>query len=128
IFRIASSGISQLVTKSGQTKVQASFPGEGETLVGTLALASRGSLPLDRWLAPLAVVITAFAILVLAIRAWTCSTAEPLRALRQLEVVKALGEGRGHGVGDGGVAEGVEGVGREQRPVGRGKGQAGRAE
>ena len=71
IFRIASSGISQLVTKSGQTKVQASFPGEGETLVGTLALASRGSLPLDRWLAPLAVVITAFAILVLAIRAWT---------------------------------------------------------
>ncbi len=58
IFRLASSGISQSVTANGVVTATAPFPGQGETLVGTLELPQRGTLPLDRWLGPLSVVIT----------------------------------------------------------------------
>ncbi len=52
IFRLCSSGISQLVERDGRVVASASFPGEGEIIVGTLRLAQPGTLPFDRVLAP----------------------------------------------------------------------------
>jgi apolipoprotein N-acyltransferase len=59
IFRIASSGISQFVTRDGRVQASAPFPGEGAFLSGTLEFRGRGSLPLDRYLAPVGVLVTA---------------------------------------------------------------------
>ncbi|PWU12222.1 MAG: hypothetical protein C5B50_21840 [Verrucomicrobia bacterium] len=58
IFRVASSGISQLVDRSGLVTAKAQCPGEGEIISGTLALAEAGTIPLDRWLARASVVLT----------------------------------------------------------------------
>lgn len=58
IFRVASSGISQLVDAAGNVQAQAPFPGEGEMIGGELELGAAGRLPLDRWLAPVSVGIT----------------------------------------------------------------------
>ena len=58
IFRIASSGISQFVTWDGRVSASAPFPGEGAFISGTLELRGRGSLPLDRYLAPVGVLVT----------------------------------------------------------------------
>ena len=60
IFRVASSGISQGVDWRGLVKSSAPFEGEGETLFfgANLNANRRGSLPLDRWLAPFCVVVT----------------------------------------------------------------------
>jgi apolipoprotein N-acyltransferase len=58
IFRLASSGISQAVTGSGTVIAQTKFPGNGDILAAKLRLPTRGSLPLDRYLAPLCVVMT----------------------------------------------------------------------
>ncbi len=52
IFRLASSGISQLVDGRGVELARAGFPGERETIMGVLRLGRAGSRPLDRWLAP----------------------------------------------------------------------------
>jgi len=53
IFRLASSGISQIVDQSGRVKQQAPFPGDSAMLSGELRLAGSGRLPIDTWLAPL---------------------------------------------------------------------------
>jgi apolipoprotein N-acyltransferase len=59
IFRVASSGISQDVTRRGGVRRTAPFPGQGEIIVGPLApMGPAGRLPLDRMAAPLAVVVT----------------------------------------------------------------------
>ena len=63
IFRVCSSGISQLIDRDGRVVASAAFPGEHATLAGALELAERGRLPLDRWLAPLSVFVTAGAVL-----------------------------------------------------------------
>jgi apolipoprotein N-acyltransferase len=59
IFRVASSGISQLVDRTGQVLAAAPFPGEDAIVGGKLPLNARPRLPLDRSLAPLCVVLTA---------------------------------------------------------------------
>ena len=59
IFRVASSGISQGVERSGRVQASASFPGEGESLSFDAHLAAKGSLPFDRLFAPACVVVTA---------------------------------------------------------------------
>jgi apolipoprotein N-acyltransferase len=64
IFRIASSGVSQLVDRTGQVVTAAPFPGEDAIVGGKLPLNARPRLPLDRWLAPFCVVITALAFVV----------------------------------------------------------------
>jgi apolipoprotein N-acyltransferase len=69
IFRVASSGISQLVDAAGNVQAQAPFPGEGEMIGGELALGAAGRLPMDRWLAPLSVGVAALTALWLLIRA-----------------------------------------------------------
>jgi apolipoprotein N-acyltransferase len=58
IFRLASSGISQAVSWNGNVVAKTSFPGSLDILSATLRLPSKGSLPLDRFLAPVCVGIT----------------------------------------------------------------------
>ena len=58
IFRVASSGISQAINGRGQVVAQTTIPGSGEILAAQLRLPRQGSLPLDRWLAPLCTGIT----------------------------------------------------------------------
>jgi apolipoprotein N-acyltransferase len=58
IFRLASSGISQCVNRFGQVTASAPFPGPGATLSGTLVLDKTGTLPADRWIAPVATAAT----------------------------------------------------------------------
>jgi hypothetical protein len=55
---VASSGISQGVTARGSVRASAPFPGEGEMIFFATRLGKAGSLPLDRWLAPLCVGVT----------------------------------------------------------------------
>jgi apolipoprotein N-acyltransferase len=59
IFRVASSGISQLVDRQGLVTASAGFPGQGERLAGRLMMGRAGSRPLDRFLAPIAVAAVA---------------------------------------------------------------------
>jgi len=53
IFRVASSGISQAVAGGGYVVAQTSIPGSGQIFSAQLRLPTRGSLPLDRYLASL---------------------------------------------------------------------------
>ena len=68
IFRLASSGISQLVGQSGRVTATAPCPGDGAMLAGTIEMRGSGRLPLDRWLAPLATGLTAMVIIWFALR------------------------------------------------------------
>lgn len=55
VFRVCSSGISQLVARGGSVRASAPFPGHGEIIGGTIALSAPGGgwtrLPFDRSLA-----------------------------------------------------------------------------
>ena len=68
IFRVASSGISQLVDRSGRVKATAPCPGDGAMLAGTLEMRGVGRLPLDRWLVPFATGVAAAVIIWLLVR------------------------------------------------------------
>ena len=70
IFRVASSGISQAVTGGGNVIAQTSIPGNGDIFSAQLRLPMRGSLPLDRWLAPACVGITGIVTAALLILTW----------------------------------------------------------
>lgn len=59
IFRLASSGISQAVAADGRVLASAPFEGEGKDMFATIQLSNQASLPIDRYLAPVAVCITA---------------------------------------------------------------------
>jgi apolipoprotein N-acyltransferase len=65
IFRVASSGISQIVNRFGKTQARTSFPGQHEIIHGTLVLQSPGTLPIDRAVAPVCVGLTALALVAL---------------------------------------------------------------
>lgn len=80
IFRIASSGVSQMVDGTGKVLASAPFAGEGAMIAGALQLAERGELPWDRWLAPIAVLATigaAFAFGLIQFRKWFARGARP---------------------------------------------------
>ena len=70
IFRLASSGISQAVTGRGRVIAKTSIPGSVEILSAQLRLPMRGSLPPDRWLAPLCAGITGVVLLTLLVLDW----------------------------------------------------------
>jgi apolipoprotein N-acyltransferase len=70
IFRVASSGISQAVAGGGHVVAQTSIPGSGEIFSAQLRLPMRGSLPLDRYLAPLCVALTGIVLAVLLFLTW----------------------------------------------------------
>jgi len=65
IFRLASSGISQAVSGDGRVVAHASFPGSADILSAELRLPMRGSLPLDRFLAPFCVIVVAVILILL---------------------------------------------------------------
>jgi apolipoprotein N-acyltransferase len=67
IFRVASSGISQLVDSSGYEHASAGFPGQKEMMSGTMLIGQPGALPVDRWVGPMAVAISGLIILFLAV-------------------------------------------------------------
>jgi apolipoprotein N-acyltransferase len=69
IFRLASSGISQAVSENGDVMAKTSFPGSLDILSAQLRLPARGSLPLDRWLAPACTGITVVVLLILLVLA-----------------------------------------------------------
>lgn len=53
VFRVASSGISQVLDRTGREMATASFPGPGEMLAGELrGTVGGGVVPMDGWLAP----------------------------------------------------------------------------
>ena len=70
IFRVASSGISQAVGGSGNVIKQTSMPGNGEIFSAQLRLPHRGTLPLDRYLAPLCVGGTGIILATLLLLTW----------------------------------------------------------
>ena len=79
IFRVASSGISQLVDRSGHVTATAPCPGDAATITGPLELRGVGRRPLDRWLAPFATGMTAALIIWLPIwRSAQLATSRPL--------------------------------------------------
>jgi apolipoprotein N-acyltransferase len=58
IFRLASSGISQVMEADGFVQTDAPMPGYGSMVFGSLPMNKTGSLPCDRFLAPACVWIT----------------------------------------------------------------------
>ncbi len=70
IFRLASSGISQAVTGDGYVVSQTSFDKQDEILSAQFRLPSHGSLPLDRFLAPLCTGVTGIVTAILLFLAW----------------------------------------------------------
>jgi len=70
IFRLASSGISQVVDRFGRLQAEAPFPGEAAVIHGTLNLNGPGRLPLDRWLAPFCAAVTAGCLLLFFVRSF----------------------------------------------------------
>jgi apolipoprotein N-acyltransferase len=85
IFRVASSGISQLVDCSGRTVSSAGFAGHGEALDGILTLGPSGSLPMDRWLAPIATGVTVAVIVIVAALERASHRQKPLPGLEPAE-------------------------------------------
>ncbi|BCM94326.1 apolipoprotein N-acyltransferase [Abditibacteriota bacterium] len=53
IFRLGSSGISQIVDRNGVVTASAPFPGQGKIIHGNILMSATPHLPLDRFLAPL---------------------------------------------------------------------------
>jgi len=70
IFRLASSGISQAVSWEGNVVAKTSFADSLDLLPAQLRLPMRGSLPLDRLLAPVCVGSTAVVLLTLLVLDW----------------------------------------------------------
>lgn len=71
LFRVASSGISQLVGGNGREQAVAGFPGPNATITGTFQPVPRGGqVPLDAWLAPACMYGSGGGIVGLAASAW----------------------------------------------------------
>lgn len=81
IFRVASSGISQLVDRTGVELERAGFPGDGEILGGDLQLSQYGSRPPDRWLAPICVWATGIFCIYSLISNWLPFSRNPKSAI-----------------------------------------------
>jgi apolipoprotein N-acyltransferase len=66
VFRVCSSGISQLVSRSGRVYASASFPGQGEIIGGAVGLARSvegwGRIPFDRFIAWLGIASVVFTV------------------------------------------------------------------
>ncbi|HSH16448.1 MAG TPA: nitrilase-related carbon-nitrogen hydrolase [Verrucomicrobiae bacterium] len=64
LFRVASSGVSQLIDRHGRVTASAPFARDEAVIGGELMLGPAGRLPLDRWLAPLCVGLSGVVVLV----------------------------------------------------------------
>jgi len=78
IFRVASSGISQAVLYNGDVIAKTSIPGSGDIFSAQIKLPMRGSLPLDRFLAPICVGVTGIVTAVLLFLAWKDKRVKPM--------------------------------------------------
>ncbi|HEV8543149.1 MAG TPA: nitrilase-related carbon-nitrogen hydrolase [Verrucomicrobiae bacterium] len=76
IFRLGSSGVSQIVDRSGRILASAPYPGQEEIMGGALQISARANLPLDTMLAPVCVVLLAVFICYILIRVFAIT---PLR-------------------------------------------------
>jgi apolipoprotein N-acyltransferase len=65
VFRVASSGVSQLIDATGRVTATAGFPGERAILAGRMELGRAGSRPVDSWLAPVAAIAVVSGLVVL---------------------------------------------------------------
>jgi hypothetical protein len=71
IFRVASSGISQIIDRTGREIATAPFHGQGEMIAGELRWTAKGgTVPLDAWLAPACSWSTGGVMLLLGALAW----------------------------------------------------------
>jgi apolipoprotein N-acyltransferase len=70
IFRLASSGISQAVAWNGDIIAETPMPGNGDILATKINLYSSGTLPLDRYLAPVCTGLTAAIVGCLLLLQW----------------------------------------------------------
>ena len=77
IFRLASSGISQAVSGDGIVIAQTSFGTDGEILSAQLRLPMHGSLPPDRFLAPICTGATGIVTAILLFLNWKDKRATP---------------------------------------------------
>ena len=77
IFRVASSGISQAVTGGGNVVAQTSVGSYGEIFSAQLRLPRQGSIPLDRYLAPLCTGVTGIVTALLLLLAWKDKRTKP---------------------------------------------------
>jgi apolipoprotein N-acyltransferase len=68
IFRMASSGISQLTDSAGRVVAKVDAPGQHRMIHGFMAIQNPGSVPPDRWLAPFSTCATVVLIVVLCVR------------------------------------------------------------
>jgi apolipoprotein N-acyltransferase len=59
IVRVCSSGISQAIDATGRIMATAPYPGQGSTIFCDVEIGRAGSIPVDRIIAPVTVVITA---------------------------------------------------------------------
>ncbi len=59
ILRVCSSGVSQMIDAQGRVTASAPFSGERAMIAGQLDVGEPGRLPLDHWLAPFCVDVTA---------------------------------------------------------------------
>ena len=71
IFRVASSGISQAVTGGGNVVAQTSIGSYGEIFFAQLRLPRQGSIPIDRYFAPLCVGVTGIVTAILFMLTWS---------------------------------------------------------
>ena len=86
MFRLASSGISQVIQRNGQVVAEGAFPGQGAIVAGTVNLPQEARRPLDRWLVWPAVFVTGGLLL------WLIS----LNVIQRLKAFRARCGGRGH--------------------------------
>jgi len=70
IFRVASSGSSQAVSGGGNVIAQIPFGRNGDFFSAQLRIPPHGSLPLDRYLAPLCTVVTGIVTAILLLLTW----------------------------------------------------------
>ncbi len=70
IFRVASSGISQAVTRGGKMIAHLPVPDNGAIFSAQLELPMRASLPLDRYFAPVCVAVTGTVTAILLFLTW----------------------------------------------------------
>jgi apolipoprotein N-acyltransferase len=59
LFRVCSSGVSEIIDSTGRIVSSAPFAGERAMLAGEMTLPGRGRMPPDRWLARLSVAVAA---------------------------------------------------------------------
>lgn len=85
IFRVASSGVSQAIDRTGKILVTAPFPGDEAMIAATLNVGAGGKLPFDRFLAPITTGITGLFLVYLTMGARLLKLQMPRRLKPQLQ-------------------------------------------